>query len=89
MRHCQAYIVTALENVAKVKVCIEKYQSFHALAVDFNMSDGTVHKIMQHLRYRKVCAKWVPQMFTRHKQQHTALALEHLQHCQAKGNVFL
>ncbi|KAF8795416.1 hypothetical protein HNY73_003266 [Argiope bruennichi] len=59
---------------------IDRRVTIRMLEVKVDVSDGTVLTIVhERLRYRKVCAQWVPkQMTDQHKELRMGLALQHL-----------
>ena len=52
------------------------------LAESLGVSAGSAVKIMDSLRYSKVCARWVPRQLTEaHKQSHLEACSELLEYC--------
>jgi histone-lysine N-methyltransferase SETMAR len=60
------------------------------LASKLGIGKESVDKIIHHLGYSKVCARWVPQILTEeHKQQRKAICSELLAHYKVEGDDFL
>lgn len=61
------------------------------IAIAMNISHGSVHTIIsEHLKFRKVCARWVPRLLTaQHKEKRFQSALQFLFRYENEGNDFL
>ena len=60
------------------------------LCAQLNVGCNALEKMLEHLGYHKVCARWVPRMLTEdHKTQRMAMCRDLLDHYEAEGDKFL
>jgi hypothetical protein len=60
------------------------------LCTDLNIGFNALETTVATLEYRKVCARWVPQMFTQeHKEYHMQVCQDLLNQYEAEGDSFL
>jgi hypothetical protein len=83
----QAYVVSTLENIAKVDKTIraDRRRSIREQAAKFDVGIRIVHTVVGNLGYRKVD----PANAHNRKQQRKAISLEHVQHNHTEGDTFL
>ncbi|XP_035209966.1 histone-lysine N-methyltransferase SETMAR-like [Stegodyphus dumicola] len=84
---------TNSEIAARVNECIlaNRRITIDEISNKLDISRGSVHKIIaDHLKFRKVCARWVPRLLTEeHKGKSFESAFAFLQRYQTEGYEFL
>ncbi|XP_035227854.1 histone-lysine N-methyltransferase SETMAR-like [Stegodyphus dumicola] len=84
---------TNLEIAARMNECIlaSRRITIDGILNELDISHGSVHKIIaDHLKFRKVCARWVPHLsMEEHKGKRFESAFAFLQCYQTEGNEFL
>ncbi|XP_035210768.1 histone-lysine N-methyltransferase SETMAR-like [Stegodyphus dumicola] len=83
---------TNAETAARLNECIlaNRRITIDEILNELDISHGSVYKIIaDHLKFRKVCARWVPRLLTEeHKEKRFESAFAFLQRYQTEGNEF-
>ena len=83
-RSCTPSSAHSSANIDQADALIKKNRriTINELAESLGVSAGSAVKLMDTLRYSKVCARWVPRQLTEaHKQSHLEACSELLEYC--------